>query len=67
MQEVLKLRAMYKSVFDTDNGQKILKDLEARCNWRSTSYVAGDPNATAFEEGKRAVLLHIHSMMTEDK
>mgnify|MGYP003110489223 CR=1 FL=1 len=67
MQEIQKMRAMYKGVFDTDNGQKVLKDLEARCNWRATSYVAGDPNATAFEEGKRAVLLHIHNMMTEEK
>jgi len=31
----------------------------------SSSYVAGDANATAFEEGKRAVILHIHNMLEE--
>ena len=30
------------------------------------SYVAGDANATAFEEGKRAVILHIYNMMKEE-
>lgn len=66
MKEVEKLRDMYRQTFDTDNGAKVLKDLEARANWRASSYVAGDANATAFEEGKRAVLLHIHNMMTQE-
>lgn len=66
MKEVEQLKHMYKDVFSTEIGAKILKDLEARCNWRALSYVAGDANATAFEEGKRAVILHIHNMMTEE-
>jgi hypothetical protein len=66
MEEIDKLRAMYKETFDSTNGQKVLYDLEARCNWRSLSYVAGDAKATAFEEGKRAVILHIHNMLTEE-
>jgi len=28
--------------------------------------VAGDANATAFEEGKRAVILHIYNMISEE-
>ena len=66
MEELDKLRAMYKETVDSTNGQKVLHDLEARCNWRSLSYVAGDAKATAFEEGKRAVILHIHNMLTEE-
>lgn len=66
MEEIDKLRAMYKETFDSTSGQKVLHDLEARCNWRSLSYVAGDAKATAFEEGKRAVILHIHNMLTEE-
>lgn len=65
MKEVEQLRDMYRQTFGTDSGAKVLKDLEARSNWRSSSYVAGDANATAFEEGKRAVLLHIHNMIQE--
>jgi hypothetical protein len=53
-------------LFNSTAGEKVLKDLEARCNWRASSYVAGDANATAFEEGKRAVILHIYNMMNEE-
>jgi hypothetical protein len=65
VKEVEQLRDMYRQTFNTDSGVKVLRDLEARSNWRSSSYVAGDANATAFEEGKRAVLLHIHNMIQE--
>lgn len=57
---------MYRQTFvETDNGERVLEDLEKRCNMHSSSYVAGDANATAFEEGKRAVILHIHNMLQE--
>ena len=65
MKEIEQLRDMYRQTFDTDSGVKVLRDLEARSNWRTSSYVAGDANATAFEEGKRAVILHIYNMMQE--
>jgi hypothetical protein len=63
--EIAKLKDMYKQTFTSEKGEKVLVDLEARCNYRATSYVAGDANATAFEEGKRAVILHIHNMLQE--
>lgn len=65
-QAVEELRRMYKDTFGDHAGKKVLGDLEARCNWRASSYVAGDANATAFEEGKRAVILHIYNMISED-
>jgi hypothetical protein len=65
VKEIEQLKDMYRQTFDTDSGVKVLKDLEARSNWRTSSYVAGDANATAFEEGKRAVILHIYNMMQE--
>lgn len=66
MQDPNKLKLMYNDLFTGEAGKQVLGDLEARCNWRTSSYVAGDANATAFEEGKRAVLLHIHNMLRED-
>lgn len=64
--EIQKLKHLYRQTFiETDNGEKVLEDLEKRCNMHSSSYVAGDANATAFEEGKRAVILHIHNMLQE--
>lgn len=64
--EIQKLKHIYRQTFiETDNGERVLQDLEKRCNMHSSSYVAGDANATAFEEGKRAVILHIHNMLEE--
>ncbi len=64
--EIEKIKDLYKQTFNTDSGAKVLTDLEARCNYKALSYVAGDANATAFEEGKRAVILHINNMMREE-
>ena len=66
-EQITQLRTMYTDVLTSTAGQKVLSDLEVRCNWRASSYVAGDANATAFEEGKRAVILHIYNMMNEEK
>jgi len=64
--EIQKLKHLYRQTFtETASGERILEDLEKRCNMHSSSYVAGDANATAFEEGKRAVILHIHNMLQE--
>ncbi len=65
-EQIAQLKVMYKDAFEGNAGKKVLKDLEIRCNWRASSYVAGDANATAFEEGKRAVILHIYNMMKEE-
>ena len=65
-QEIEKLKDLYRQTFNSESSVKVLADLEARCNYRATSNVAGDANATAFEEGKRAVILHIHNMMKEE-
>jgi hypothetical protein len=64
--QMVHLKVMYKDAFGNNAGKKVLDDLEIRCNWRASSYVAGDANATAFEEGKRAVILHIYNMMKEE-
>ena len=64
--QIAQLKVMYKDTFGGNAGKKVLEDLELRCNWRASSYVAGDANATAFEEGKRAVILHIYNMMKEE-
>jgi hypothetical protein len=65
-EQIAQLRTMYKDTFGDNAGKKVLSDLEIRCNWRASSYVAGDANATAFEEGKRAVILHIYNMMKKE-
>ena len=66
VKEVEALKSMYKQVFATESGKKVLKDLEARCNFRNTTFIQNDSIGTAFEEGKRSVFLHILNMTEEE-
>ncbi len=56
------LRATYKSIFESEDGQIILEDLSRRFGVYRTSFV---PNSdeTAFREGQRDVLLFLHSTL----
>tara|TARA_R100001086_G_scaffold222175_1_gene139589 strand:+ start:686 stop:889 length:204 start_codon:yes stop_codon:yes gene_type:complete len=66
VKEIEALKSMYKQVFATESGKKVLKDLEARCNFRNTTFIQNDSIGTAFEEGKRSVFLHILNMSEEE-
>lgn len=59
----------YKICFDTPEGQRVLKDLVQFCKYRDSTFVAGDPHATAFNEGMRRVALRIIKFlnMTEEE
>jgi len=65
--EIEQLRNMYTEVFTSENGLKVLQDIANRCNANATTFVAGDVNASAFEEGKRAVYLHLTRMINKEK
>lgn len=56
------LRRAYLRTFGTEDGETVLKDLEARCGYNSVSHVANDPYETAFREGQRSVILAIHAL-----
>ena len=64
--EIEQLRDMYTQTFTSENGKKVLNDLANRCHAMSTTFVSGDANASAFEEGKRAVFLHINNMINKE-
>ena len=64
-QEIEQLRDMYTQTFTSESGAKVFNDLANRCHWMTTTYVSGDVNASAFEEGKRAVFLHINNMINK--
>ena len=59
------LRNDYKKVFESEEGKRILKDLEKVCMYRATTF---DKEALvmAFQEGLRCVYLHITTVMTLD-
>ena len=59
------LRATYKSIFESEDGQIILEDLSRRFGVYRTSFVP-DSNETAFREGQRDVLLFLHSTLRDE-
>ena len=52
----------YHSTFTGGRGGNVLDDLRAQYMRRS-SFVPGDPHATAFREGQRDVVLAIEAML----
>jgi len=59
------LRATYKSIFESEDGQIILEDLSRRFGVYRTSFVP-DSDETAFREGQRDVLLFLHSTLRDE-
>lgn len=56
-----KVGLAYQNLLGPDNaqGRLIMADLARYCRVGQTSFVAGDPYQTAFNEGARDVFLHI--------
>ena len=69
LEKVIKeLQTNYKFIFNTEEGKKVLADLEKRCHYHSTTNVKGDSHESAYMEGQRSVILFIKSMLqTKDK
>lgn len=56
--DLLAMAQLYARVFDGPDGQRVLADLRDRFGDRQ-SFVIGDPHATSYHEGQRAVVLLI--------
>ncbi len=54
--------AAYRELLATPEGQLVLRDLAAYCRVGASSFIAGDPHQTAFNEGARDVFLHVAEM-----
>lgn len=52
----------YRDFVAGDPGRRIMADLAQYCRVGHTSFVAGDPHQTAFNEGARDVFLHISEL-----
>ena len=55
---------LYKTVFDTEDGDKVLEDLGLRFCEQSSTF-STDPCETAYREGQRTVVLFIRSMLRD--
>lgn len=58
-------REDYKKTFSTEEGKRVLKDLESVCMYRATTF-SKDAMTMAFQEGLRTVYLHITTLMDMD-
>ena len=57
------LQTDYKTVFNSDEGVRVMADLEKRCHFMNTTNIKGDSHESAYMEGQRSVLLFIKSML----
>ena len=60
------LRAAYRTLLNTKDGQIVMKDLQARYHINGSTF-SQDPNETAYREGQRTVVLFLLSMLQEPK
>lgn len=58
-----RVAAAYRDIFvDEARARLVLSDLAHYCRVGQSSFIAGDPHQTAFNEGARDVFLHIAEM-----
>ena len=60
------LQTDYKTVFNSDEGVRVMADLEKRCHFMTTTNIKGDSHESAYMEGQRSVLLFIKSMLQNE-
>ena len=58
------LRATYRALFNTDDGQAVLEDLQIRFHIHRPVFSA-EANETAFRDGQRSVVLMIQSFLRD--
>ena len=59
------LREDYKKLFATEEGKRVLADLERVCLFKTSTFDK-DALTMAFQEGLRGVYLHINTILTLD-
>ena len=66
--KIKQLQIDYKSIFNSDEGSRVMAYLEKRCHFLSTTNIKGDSHESAYMEGQRSVLLFIKQMLlTKEK
>lgn len=56
----------YRQVFGGEAGQRVLADILQRCGIAQSTFAAGVPDQTAFNEGRRRVGLEIIETLNRD-
>jgi|TARA_R110000822_G_scaffold105514_2_gene233330 hypothetical protein len=65
--ELIQLRKNYRITFDSEEGKKVLNDLEKRCHEFVTTFSKDSSTETAFLEGQRSILIFLKAMIKPHK
>ena len=65
LQQLKDLKVAYKNCFESEDGKKVLADLERRCFIKERTF-SPDTHLTAYNEGTRGVVLYINQMRDMD-
>ncbi len=65
LNDLKQLKADYKNTFSTEEGQRVLKNLEKLCFVHGTTFSVDD-GVIQFNEGKRTVVVQIQNMIVMD-
>ena len=65
--ELIQLRKNYRITFDSEEGKKVLNDLEKRCHEFVTTFSKDNSYETAFLEGQRSILIFLKAMIKPHK
>lgn len=66
MTEVEKMSVRYKDVFGSENGRKVLEDLDVKGLYRREIYVEESSRKTDFNLGANWLIRYIHSMIDKN-
>ena len=61
------LKNDYKITFSSEQGQRVLNDLEKRCHEFVTTFSKDSSTETAFLEGQRSILIFLKAMIKPHK
>ena len=61
------LSSLYKNVFSTPDGKKVLRDLMEFGGVMAQTHVPGDSHSSAFNEGQRRTVLRILSFLKPEE
>lgn len=62
-EEITQLTMDYLNAFTSEGGKRVLENLSRECYENAVTFIRNEPESTAFNEGKRFVMLHIRRML----
>lgn len=55
-----------QNTFNTEGGKRVLDHISNYCYEKKPTFVDGNPTGTAYQEGKRSVILNIRAQLEKD-